>query len=113
VVTDRHRPYLKAVATTCPKARHVRTGLHRAVGLTTQPVERSHVPTFDRLRNSRGLKGTVTGQRFLGGFEAVRQVRRGGAPGAGYLVPGQAPHARVRAAVAALHALGHSLHRRS
>jgi putative transposase len=112
VVTDRHRPYLKAVAATCPGARHVRTGLHRAVGLTTQPVERSHVPTRDRLRNSRGLKGTTTGQRFLEGFEAVRQVRRGGTPGAGHLVPGPAPHARVRAAVAAVHALGRCLYRR-
>jgi putative transposase len=113
VVTDRHRPYVKAVATTCPGARHVRTGLHRAAGLTTQPVERSHVPTRDRLRNSRGLKRTATGQRFLEGFEAVRQVRRGGTPGAGQLVPGPGPHARVRAAAAARHALGHRLRRRS
>jgi len=113
VVTDRHRPYLKAVATTCPGAHHVRTGLHRAAGPTPQPVERSHVPTRDRLRNSRGVKRTTTGQRFREGSEAVREVRRGGAPGAGHLVPGQAPPARVRAAVAALHALGHNLHRRS
>jgi transposase-like protein len=113
VVTDRHRPYRKAVASTCPGARHIRTGLHRAAGPTTQPVERSHVPTRDRLRNSRGLKGTATGQRFLEGFEAVRQVRRSGTPGAGHLVPGRAPHARVRAAVAVLHALGHRLRRRS
>jgi transposase-like protein len=113
VVTDRHRPYVKAVATTCPGARHVRTGLHRATGRTTQHIERSHVPTRDRLRNSRGVKRTATGQRFLEGFEAVRQVRRGGTPGAGHLVPGTAPHARVRAAVAALHALGHRLRRRS
>ena len=113
VVTDRHRPYVKAVAATCPGARHVRTGLYRAAGLTTQPVERSHVPTRDRLRNSRGVKHTATVQRFLEGFEAVRQVRRGGAPGAGHLVPGRAPHVSVRTAVAALHALGHSLHRRS
>jgi len=112
VVTDRHRPYLKAVARTCPGARHVRTGLHRATGLTTQPIERSHVPTRDRLRNSRGLKRTATGQRFLEGFEAMRQVRRGGTAGAGHLVPGRAPHARVREAVAALEALGHRLRRR-
>jgi putative transposase len=44
VVTDYHQPYIKAVATTCPSARHVRTGLYRAVGHTTQSVERSHVP---------------------------------------------------------------------
>ena len=111
VVTDRHQPYIKAVATTCPNTRHVRTGLHRTHGQTTKTVERSHIPTRDRLRNSRGLKRTTTGQRFLEGFEAVRHVRRGGAPGGGHLVPGRSPHARVRAAVAALHALGHGLHR--
>src|SRR5918911_183613 len=109
VITDRHQPYIKAVATTCPGAQHTRTGLHRAHGETTKAVERSHVPTRDRLRNSRGLKRTETGQRFLEGFEAVRHLRRGGAPGAGYLVPGPAPHARVRHTVASIHALGHGL----
>src|SRR5918912_4080332 len=59
VVTDRHRPYIKAVATTCPGARHIRTGLHRARGETTKAIERSHAPTRDRLRNSRGLKRTA------------------------------------------------------
>jgi putative transposase len=111
-VTDRHQPYIKAVATTCPGAVHIRTGLHRARGETTQAVERSHVPTRDRLRNSRGLKRTGTGQRFLEGFEAVRHVRRGEAPGAGHLVPGRQPHARVRLVVAAMHALGYGLRRR-
>jgi putative transposase len=111
VITDYHQPYVKAVATTCPGAQHVRTGLHRACGETTKAVERSHVPTRDRLRNSRGLKRTETGQRFLEGFEAVRHLRRGGRPSAGQLVPGPAPHTRVRAVVAAIHALGHSLHR--
>jgi putative transposase len=109
VVTDHHQPYIKAVATTCPGARHIRTGLHRARGETTKAVERSHVPTRDRLRNSRGLKRTETGQRFLEGFEAVRHVRRGGAPGAGHLVPGRAPHVRVRQVAAAIHMLGHNL----
>jgi putative transposase len=111
VVTDHHQPYIKAVETICPNARHVRTGMHRARGQTTKSVERSHVPTRDRLRNSRGLKHTATGQRFLEGFEAVRHVRRGGAPGGGHLVPGHSPHARVRVAVATLNALGHSLRR--
>ena len=111
VVTDRHQPYVKAVATTCPGARHIRTGLHRARGETTKAVERSHVPTRDRLRNSRGLKRTETGQRFLEGFAAVRHVRRGGMPGAGHLVRGSAVHARVRQAVAAIHLLGHGLRR--
>ena len=111
VVTDHHQPYIKAVATTCPGALHIRTGLHRAGGETTKTVERSHVPTRDRLRNSRGLKRTDTGQRFLEGFEAVRHLRRGGAPGAGHLVPGPAPHACVRQVVAAIQALGHGLRR--
>src|ERR687884_762336 len=111
IVTDHHQPYVKAVATTCPGALHIRTGLHRARGETTKAVERSHVPIRDRLRNSRGLKGTETGQRFLEGFEAIRHLRRGGTPGGGYLVPGPAPHARVRQAVAALHRLGYGLRR--
>jgi putative transposase len=112
VVTDRHQPYIKAVAATCPGAVHIRTGLHRARGETTRVVERSHVPTRDRLRNSRGLKHTGTGQRFLEGFQALRHVRRGGAPGAGHLVPGRQPPARVRQVVAAMHALGYGLRRR-
>ena len=88
VVTDHHQPYIKAVATTCPGTLHIRTGLHRARGETTKSVERSHVPTRDRLRNSRGVKRTETGQRFLEGLEAIRHLRRGGAPGAGHLVRG-------------------------
>jgi putative transposase len=111
VVTDRHRPYLKAVLITCPGARHIRTGLHRARGETTQAVERSHVPPRDRLRNSRGHKRTATGQRFLDGYEALRYLRRRGRPGAGHLVPGPAPHAQVREVVAAIHALGRGLRR--
>jgi hypothetical protein len=100
------------VATTCPGALHIRTGLHRANGETTKAVERSHVPTRDRLRsNSRGLKRTQTGQRFPEGSEALRHVRRGGAPGAGHLVPGPAAHARVRQAAAAIHRLGYGLRR--
>src|ERR687885_457929 len=109
VVTDHHQPYITAVASTCPGAHHIRTGLYRTRGETTKTVERSHVPTRDRLRNSRGLKRTETGQRFLEGFEAVRHVRRGGAPGAGHLVPGRAPHVRVRQVAAAIHMLGHNL----
>jgi putative transposase len=114
VITDHHQPYVKAVATTCPGALHIRTGLHRANGETTKAVERSHVPTRDRLRsNSRGLKRTQTGQRFLEGFEAVRHLRRRGAPGAGHLVRGPALHTRVRQVVKAIHILGHNLRRRT
>jgi putative transposase len=111
VVTDHHQPYIKALATTCPGAFHIRTGLHRARGETTKTVERSHVPTRDRLRNSRGLKRTETGQQFLEGFEAIRHLRRGGAPGAGHLVRGPARHARVRDVVADIHRLGRGLRR--
>ena len=111
VVTDHHQPYIKAVATTCPGARHIRTGLHRARGETTKALERSHVPTRDRIRNSRGLKRTETGQRFLEGFEAVRHMRRGGMPGNCHLVRGPAVHERVRQVVAAIHTLGHGLRR--
>jgi transposase-like protein len=111
IVTDHHQPYLKAVATTCPDAIHIRTGLHRVSGETTKAVERSHAPTRDRLRNSRGLKHTETGQRFLEGFEAIRHLHRSGAPGAGHLVPGPAVHVRVRAVVAEIHRLGRRLRR--
>jgi transposase-like protein len=111
VITDRHQPYVKAVAIRCPGAQHIRTGLHRARGETTKTVERSHVPTRDRLRNSRGLKRTQSGQRFLEGFEAVRHLRRGGRPGAGHLVRGPGWHARVREVVMVIHALGHGLRR--
>jgi transposase-like protein len=111
VVTDHHQPYVKAVATICPGALHVRTGLHRARSATTKAIERSHVPTRDRLRNSRGLKRTETGQRFLEGFEAVRHLRRGGAPGAGQLVRGPAQHECVRQVVTVIHTLGRGLRR--
>jgi hypothetical protein len=67
----------------------------------------------DRLRNSRGLKRTETGQRFLEGFEAVRHLRRGGSPGAGQLVRGPARYARVREVVAAIHAFGQGLRRQA
>ena len=56
VITDHHQPYGKAVATVIPSARHVGTGLHRCRGYTIQSVERSHVPTRDRLRGARGRR---------------------------------------------------------
>jgi transposase-like protein len=75
VVSDYHQPYTKAVASVVPLARHIRTGLHRARGETTKPIERSHVPTRDRLRCWRGLKTVATGQRFLECFEGLRSLR--------------------------------------
>src|SRR5262249_15280405 len=77
IITDHHQPYVKAVAAVIPFARHVRTGLHRRRGYTTQPIERSHLPTRDRLRGARGLRTIRTGQRFLEGFEAFHALRRG------------------------------------
>jgi transposase-like protein len=65
IITDHHQPYIKAIQRVVPTAVHVRSGLHRASGETTKPIERSHVPTRDRLRSSRGLKTLGTGQRFL------------------------------------------------
>ena len=76
VVTDYHQPYIKALQHTWPDVRHRRSGLHRARGITAKPLERSHIPTRDRLRNSRGLKTTATARRFLEGFEALLQLGR-------------------------------------
>ena len=56
VVSDSHRPYPKALASVVPRACHIRTGLHRARGETTKPIERSHVPTRARLRCWHGLR---------------------------------------------------------
>jgi putative transposase len=61
IITDHNQPYVKAIQRTVPAAVHVRSGLHRANGVTTKPIERSHVPTRDRLRASRGLKTLRTG----------------------------------------------------
>ncbi len=70
IVTDHHQPYVRAARQNLPGSLHIRTGLHRLTGETTKPIERSHIATRDRLRASRGLKTTTTGQRFLEGFEA-------------------------------------------
>jgi transposase-like protein len=110
VITDHHQPYIEAIQEVLPGAKHVRTGLHRARGETTKPVERSHVFTRDRLRASRGLKTLATGQRFFEGFEALHALRRGHARLA-TLVPGydtatSSAHGRVRAVAEAVTALG-------
>src|SRR6266576_4604424 len=77
IITDHHQPYIKAIQRSVPTAVHVRSGLHRVTGETTKPIERSHVPTRDRLRASGGLKTLPTGQRFLEGFECLRALRGG------------------------------------
>ncbi len=115
VVTDHHQPYLKAIQAVFPGTRHVRTGLHRATGETTKPIERSHIATRDRLRSSRGLKTLRTGQCFLEGFEALQALRHGHVHWQD-LVPCYRPtaatlHAHARAVAAALHTLGARLTR--
>jgi transposase-like protein len=115
VISDHHRPYIKAVRELLPEATHVRTGLHRAHGETTKPIERSHIATRDRLRSSRGLKTLGTGQRFFDGFEAVQALRHGHVEWH-ELVPGYqhavaTPQEQARAVVTALHTLGAQLTR--
>jgi len=105
VITDHHQPSIRAVQEEVPAAAHVRTGLHRARGETTKPIERSHIATRDRLRSSRGLKRVPTGQRFAEGFE-VLQALRGGHVTLERLVPGYrpagaSPHETTRAVVSA------------
>jgi putative transposase len=106
VVSDHHQPYVKAVATTCPGAQHIRTGLHRARCETTKAIERSHVPMRDRLRNSRGLRqGNAS-------WKASKQCATcDAAGGRAPLVRGPGRHTRVREVVAAIGALGDSLRR--
>ena len=77
VVTDKHRAYLRAVRQHAPNATHRRTRLHRQRVLTTKPIERSHVPTKDRVKPMRGLGSIVTGQRLLEGIELAQAVQRG------------------------------------
>ena len=109
-MSDPHQPYVAAVQELLPQAQHIRTGLHRACGETTKPIERSHVPTRDRLRVTRGLKSLTTGQRFLEGVEALHALRRGhrerDAVGLGHTPALDGPHERARAVVRALHMLG-------
>jgi hypothetical protein len=100
-------------------ATRIRTGLHRATGETTTPIERSHVATRDRLRSPRGLKSLVaslpTGQRFFEGFEALQALRRGHVP-LDQFVPGpsptgSSPQEQARAVAVAVRALGARLRR--
>jgi IS6 family transposase len=77
VVTDKHAAYRRAVRRRTWRATHIRTGLHRARGETTKAIERSHVPTKDRVRPMRGLQSVATGQRLLEGLELAQAVHRG------------------------------------
>src|SRR5690349_15485463 len=59
VLTDHHQPYVQAAAV-LPCARLERTGLPRRHGYTTQPLERPHVPTRDRLVQKRLEQFVIT-----------------------------------------------------
>jgi IS6 family transposase len=115
VISDHHQPYVKAIQELLPEAEHIRTGLHRASGETTRPVERSHVATRDRLRAARGLKSLASCQRFFDGFGALHALRRGHVCLA-HVLPGYDPalatvHQRVRAVAHAISVLGTCLTR--
>lgn len=81
VITDKHPAYGRAVRRcarpTVGRATHSKTGLHRARGETTKPVERSHAPVKDRLRAMRGLRSIHTGQCVREAVEVMQAIRRG------------------------------------
>ena len=96
-----------------PLSSTVRTGLHRHRGYTTQPVERSHVPTRDRLRGARGLRTVLTGQKFSESFETLHALRRGTVK-LRALVPGYRPtqaseYEKIRTVLTAMEVLGTQL----
>jgi transposase-like protein len=115
VESDPHQPDIQAVRAVFPEVTHVRTGLHRAPGATTKPIERSHIATRDRLRSSRGLKTLRTGQRFFEGFEALQALGHGHVPlerlVPGYRAAGATPQDRARAVATAITTLGSRLRR--
>ncbi|MGH2350368.1 MAG: IS6 family transposase [Chloroflexota bacterium] len=109
VITDHHASYRRAVRRHARRATHVQTGLHRARGETTKPVERSHVPVKDRLRPMRGLQSVATGQRLLEGIELTHAVYRGHILLAGSSAALAGAHDRARAAVATFERLAQRL----
>jgi transposase-like protein len=101
VITDKHPAYVRAVREEVPGAIHTRSGLHRASGPETKAIERSHVPTKERLRPMRGLQSVRTGQRAIEGIELAGAVQRGRVAAPSAAVGADAgPHARARAAAA-------------
>jgi transposase-like protein len=77
VVTDKHAAYRRAVRRRAWRAAPVRTGLHRARGATTKPIDRAHLPIKDRGRPTRGLQAIAAGQRRLEGSELAHAIRHG------------------------------------
>lgn len=108
IVTDKHQAYIGAVRRHLPAAEHVRTGLHRARGFTTKPIERSHVPVKDRLRPMRGLQSVRTGQCLIESLELARSVHRGFVAIAPISLR-SCVHARARASATIYAALGQRL----
>ncbi len=98
-ITDKHPAYAWAVREEVPGATHTQSGRHRKSGPDTKPIERSHLPTKDRLRPMRGLQSIRTGQRVIEGVELARSVHRGyiAMPGT---PPVTNPHAQARAVAA-------------
>ena len=114
-IRDHHQPCIKAIQEGLPAAEHVRTGLHRASGETTKPIERSHDFARDRLRVTRGLKTLATSRRFFESFEGLHALRQGHTC-LTELVPNYDPaqasaHDQVRAVAQAVTALGARLTR--
>ncbi len=98
VITDKHPAYVRAVREEAPGAMHTQSGLHRANGPDTKAIERSHVPTKDRLRPMRGLQSIRTGQHAIEGVELARAVQRGHVTAPDAVFGDSAgPHARARA----------------
>lgn len=110
VITDKHQPYVRAVRQRVPTALHLQTGLHRAHGVTTKAIERSHVPVKDRLRPMRGLGGMATGGRLLEGIEVAHEVAHG-INRLHTVAPGSSRHAHTcaRAVVQMFEAIASSL----
>lgn len=95
LATDCRRPTPDEV----PGATRTQRRRHRKSGPDTKPIERSHMPTLDRLRPRRGRQLIRTGQRASAGVELARAVQRGhivlpGTP------PVANPHARARTVAA-------------
>ncbi len=67
----------------------------------TQAIERSHVPTKDRLRPMRGVQSIRAGQRAIKGVELARTLLRGHVTAPDAVLGDRAgPHARPRAVAA-------------
>ena len=91
-----------------PTATHAQRGLHRASGPETKAIERSHLPTKDRLRPAQRPQAIRTGQRASEGIELVHAVHRDHIS-----LPGEtadaALHARARADVTTIDGLADGL----